>query len=184
MGARWELRVRREDGRGAGRARTAATAARRSVEALPLLAAPLGVRVAVEVIPNELSQPGSLAHFVDELDRTDVGICLDFGHAQLDGDVVDAIDIVSEHLAAVHVHDNRGRGDDHLLPFEGTIDWPGALTGIQKVGYDGPLMLEIERRAGANETLAKAVRARAGWSAFGNMRRGTRTTNARCREES
>ncbi len=73
---------------------------------------------------------------------------------------MDTIDVVSEHLAAVHVHDNRGRGDDHLVPFEGTIDWPGALTGIQKVGYDGPLMLEIEDRNAAKDTLAKAARAR------------------------
>jgi sugar phosphate isomerase/epimerase len=135
--------------------------ARRSVEALADLAAPLGVRVAVEVIPNELSRAGSLAHFVDELDRPDVGICLDFGHAHLDGDLVDTIDVVSEHLAAVHVHDNRGRSDDHLVPFDGTIDWPGALTGIQKVGYEGPLMLELEGRGAARETLAKAARARA-----------------------
>ncbi|HWF84382.1 MAG TPA: sugar phosphate isomerase/epimerase family protein [Vicinamibacterales bacterium] len=159
---RWQ----RSDAQGGGGEGTAAGAAgdtrdgaRRSIEALADLAVPLGVRVALEVIPNELSRAGSLVHFVDELDRPDVGICLDFGHAHLDGDLVDTIDIVSEHLAAVHVHDNRGRGDDHLVPFEGTIDWPGALTGIQKVGYDGPLVLEIEDRK-PKDTLAKAARAR------------------------
>jgi sugar phosphate isomerase/epimerase len=134
--------------------------ARRSVEALADLAAPLGVRLAAEVMPNELSRAGSLVHFVDELDRPEVGICLDFGHAHMDGDLVDTIDIVSEHLAAVQIHDNGGRADDHLVPFDGTIDWPGALTGIQKVGYDGPLMLEIEGRGPAKDTLAKAARAR------------------------
>jgi sugar phosphate isomerase/epimerase len=135
--------------------------ARRSVDALADLAEPLGVRLAVEIIPNELSRAGSLVHFVDEVDRPSVGICLDFGHAHLDGDLVDTIDIVSEHVTAVHVHDNRGRADDHLVPFEGTIDWPGALTGIQKVGYDGPLVLELDGRGPAKETLAKAARARA-----------------------
>ena len=96
------------------------------------------------MIPNELSRAGSLVHFVEEdLDDADVGICLDFGHAHLDGDVVDAIETVSEHLIATHVHDNRGRTDDHLVPFDGTIDWPGALTAVQKVGYDGTLMFEI-----------------------------------------
>ena len=75
------------------------------------LAEPLGVRVAVEVIPNELSRAGSLVHFVETrmLDGADVGICLDFGHAHMDGDLVDAIETVSEHLIATHVHDNRGR---------------------------------------------------------------------------
>jgi sugar phosphate isomerase/epimerase len=136
--------------------------ARRSVEALAVLGAPLGVKIAVEVIPNELSRAGSLVHFVEEtLDGIDVGICLDFGHAHLDGDLVDTIDVVSEHLVTTHVHDNQGRADDHLIPFEGTIDWPAALTGVQKVGYDGPLILEIEGRGPAKETLAKARRARA-----------------------
>jgi sugar phosphate isomerase/epimerase len=140
--------------------------ARRSIEELARMAAPLGVRIAVEVVPNELSRAGSLVHFVEE-DVTlaedlkgGIGICLDFGHAHIDGDVVDAIEIVSEHLVATHVHDNRGRNDDHLLPFEGTIDWPAALTAVQKVGYDGPLMLEINAQGSTKETLARARQTR------------------------
>jgi sugar phosphate isomerase/epimerase len=136
-------------------------AARRSVEELLRLAAPLGVRVAIEVIPNELSRAGSLVHFVEEvLDGSGAGICLDFGHAHMDGDLVDAIETVSEHLITTHVHDNRGRTDDHLVPFDGTIDWPAALTAVQKVGYDGPLLLEIAAHGSAKDTLGKARKAR------------------------
>jgi sugar phosphate isomerase/epimerase len=131
-------------------------AARRSIEELQRVAAPLGVHLALEVIPNELSRAGSLTHFVEtDLEGSNVGICLDFGHAHLDGDVVDAIETVSEHLIATHVHDNEGRNDNHLLPFDGTIDWGGALTAIQKVGYDGPLMLEIAAQGPTKETLKK-----------------------------
>jgi sugar phosphate isomerase/epimerase len=136
-------------------------AARRSVEELQRKAEPLGVSIAVEVIPNELSRAGSLVHFVESvLDTADVGICLDFGHAHMDGDLVEAIETVSEHLITTHVHDNRGRTDDHLLPFEGTIDWPGALTAIQKVGYDGTLLLEIAGQGAPKETLQRARKAR------------------------
>jgi len=125
------------------------------------MAEPLGVRIAVEVIPNELSRAGSLVHFIDEdLEAPGVGICLDFGHAHLDGDVVDAIETVSEHLIATHVHDNRGRNDDHLTPFDGTIDWASALTAVQKVGYDGTLMLEIGPQRSTKDTLKKAQTAR------------------------
>jgi sugar phosphate isomerase/epimerase len=135
--------------------------ARRSVEALQRLAAPLDVRVAVEVIPNELSRAASLVHFVEEdLEAVDVGVCLDFGHAHMDGDLIDAIETVSGHLMTTHVHDNTGRADDHLVPFDGTIDWPAAMTAIQKVGYDQTLMFEIGARGPAKETLRKAQRAR------------------------
>ena len=119
------------------------------------------MRIAVEVIPNELSRAGSLVHFVERtVDAGDVGICLDTGHAQMDGDLGEAIELVSEHLIAVEAHDNKGRTDDHLLPFEGSIDWPGALTSVQKVGYDGPLMLEIGRRGPTKAILAAARKAR------------------------
>jgi sugar phosphate isomerase/epimerase len=136
-------------------------AARRSVDSLQRAAAPLGVRIAIEVIPNEFSQPGSLVHFVETVvDAADVGICLDLGHAHLDGDVVDAIETVSEHLLAVHVHDNHRRGDEHLLPFNGSIDWAASLTALQKVGYDGTMMLEIGPQGSTRDTLAAAKQTR------------------------
>jgi sugar phosphate isomerase/epimerase len=137
-------------------------AARRSINALATLARPLGVNIAVELIPNELSRAGSLVHFVEDvLDAGAASICLDLGHAHLEGDVVDTIETVSEHIAAVHAHDNRGRADDHLLPFEGTMDWPAAMTALQKVGYDGTVVLEVGPLGSTKETLVRARTARA-----------------------
>jgi sugar phosphate isomerase/epimerase len=135
--------------------------ARRSVEELQRLAAPLGVKVAVEVIPNELSRVGSLVHFVEnDIEVSDVGICLDFGHAHLDGDLLDAIETVSGHLITTHVHDNGGKSDEHLVPFDGTIDWAAAMTAVQKVGYDRTLVLELPTHGSPKETLARSRAAR------------------------
>ena len=136
-------------------------AARRSIEELSAIAEPLGVKIAVEVIPNELSRAGSLVHFVEDVvDASDIGICFDTGHAQIDGDVVDAVETVSEHLLAVELHDNNRRTDDHLVPFDGAIDWPSVLTSVQKVGYDGPMILEISGRGPTKEILSRARKAR------------------------
>ncbi len=144
-----------------GQGENSRDAARRSVEALCRVAAPLGVRVAAEVFPNELSRPGSLVHFLErDVDGTGAVLCLDVGHAHLEGPVADAVELVSEHLASVDLHDNTGRVDDHRVPFEGTIDWPTALTTMQKVGYDGPLMLELAPRGGSADVLDRAARAR------------------------
>ena len=96
------------------------TAAFRSVEDICRLAEPLGVRVALEVIPNDLSTPAALVTMLEEdLDAPHAGICLDFGHAHLMGDVADAVETAAEHLITTHVHDNRRRDDDHLVPFAG-----------------------------------------------------------------
>ena len=139
-------------------------AAKRSIEALAGAAEPLGVRIAVEVIPNDLSRASSLAQLLDDdIELPNVGLCLDAGHARIDhpgGDVAEAIELVSGHLFAVDVHDNRGRSDDHLVPFEGAIDWASTLTTVQKVGYDGALTFEPALRGAAKDTLARAREAR------------------------
>jgi sugar phosphate isomerase/epimerase len=135
-------------------------AARRSIETLAALARPLDVTIAVELIPNELSKSGSLVHFVEDvLEAGAAGICLDIGHAHLEGDVMDVIETVAEHIVAVHAHDNRGRSDDHLVPFEGTVDWASAMTALQKVGYDGSLIVEPVARGTTKDTLARTRQA-------------------------
>jgi sugar phosphate isomerase/epimerase len=117
--------------------------------------------VAVEVIPNRLSTAEALVRLIEDEDLSDVGICLDVGHARLQGEVVDAIETVAGYLVTTHVHDNRGRNDDHLVPFDGVIDWATTLMTLQKVGYTGTLMMELAASAeGPAVTLARAARAR------------------------
>ena len=136
-------------------------AARRSVEELAALAAEVGVRVALEVIPNDLSAAGTLVRLIEEdLDGIDVGICLDYGHAHLMGDLGDAIETISGHLWTTHVHDNGGRRDDHLVPFAGSIDWDAAMMATQKIGYDGVLMLEVGDTGNPVDVLQRSAKAR------------------------
>jgi sugar phosphate isomerase/epimerase len=163
-GARQGLQPGQPLRQGSGQAYDGRAAARRSIEELQRVAAPLGVQIALEVIPNELSRAGSLVHFVendvDGLEGRPVGICLDFGHAHMDGDVVDAIETVSEHLIATHVHDNRRREDDHLAPFLGSINWDMALMTMQKIGYDGTYLMELANTGSPAAVLDEARRAR------------------------
>jgi len=127
----------------AGKPREAA----REVERLAGLASPLGVAIAVDSSSDSMSPAGSLVHFVETLDEA-AGICLDFAHAQRSGDLVDAIETVSEHLITTHV------------PVDSAIDWPSALTAVQKVGYEGPFVFDIAGRMAAKETLQRARRVR------------------------
>ena len=69
--------------------------ARRSVEDIVDMAARANVRVTLEVIPNPLSSAAALVNLVEEdLDGLDVGVCLDYGHAHLMGDLGEAIEEV------------------------------------------------------------------------------------------
>ena len=136
-------------------------AARRSIDELVALAAQVDVRVAIEVIPNPLSGASDLLDLIEEdLDGLDVGICLDYGHAHLMGDLGEAIETVSGHLLTTHVHDNGGRRDDHLVPFAGTIEWEAAMMSTQKIGYDGIFMLEVGDTGDPVDVLRRSVKAR------------------------
>jgi len=138
-----------------------AEAARRSVEELVEIAAAVNVRVALEVIPNTLSSADGLARFVeDALEGLDVGVCLDYGHAHMMGDLGEAIEELSGHLWTTHVHDNHGKKDDHLTPYAGTIDWDAAMMETQKIGYDGVLMFEVADTGDPVEVLRRCAKAR------------------------
>lgn len=137
-------------------------AARRSLEHLQDVAEGAGVTLALEIVPNRLSSAAALVTLIeDELELPGLRVCLDFGHAHLMGDLLDAIETVSGHVVTTHVHDNGGRRDDHLLPFEGRIGWDGALMALQKIGYDGALIFELAAAADPRAVLERADRARA-----------------------
>ncbi len=116
----------------------------RSLETLREAAGGSGVQLALEVIPNSISSARALVTVIEEeLEATDLGICLDCGHAYLMGDLVDAIEEVAGHLVTTHLHDNRRESDDHLVPFDGGIDWAEAAMTLQKVGYEGVWLFEL-----------------------------------------
>jgi sugar phosphate isomerase/epimerase len=138
-----------------------AGAARRSVEQIAAMAAAVNVKVAIEVIPNPLSSAVALARLVEEeLEGIDVGVCLDYGHANLMGDLGEAIESLSGHIWTTHVHDNGGTKDDHLVPFAGRINWDLAVMETQKVGYEGVLMLEVSDTGDPLDVLRRSMQAR------------------------
>jgi sugar phosphate isomerase/epimerase len=137
------------------------SAAIRSADEICAAAAAAGVKVAFEVIPNDLSSAAALAAMLDrDLDATSAGVCLDFGHAHMAGDAADAVETLAEHLVATHVHDNHGRDDEHLVPYRGTINWDMVLQTLQKVGYEGAYVMELAATGAPVDVLEDARRAR------------------------
>ncbi|MEQ1573360.1 MAG: TIM barrel protein [Vicinamibacterales bacterium] len=125
-------------------------------------AAQLRVTIALEVIPSPPAPAASLVRLIeDELDGIDLGICLDYGHAHLMGDLGEAIEAVSGHMVTTHLHDNGGARDEHLVPFAGGIDWDAAMMETQKIGYDGVLMFELAGAGSPVDVLKRTAHARA-----------------------
>ena len=105
-----------------------------------------GVEIAVE---NRLEEtfgatPRDLLLLVERTDPSYIGICLDTGHANIRGlNIADFIKAVGEHLIATHIHDNDGKGDQHLPPLMGNIRWSEFVEAIRLIGYRRPLIAEI-----------------------------------------
>jgi len=136
-------------------------AAIRSVEEIHGAAGAVGVQVALEVMGNSLSTPPGLIEILERaFDGADLGICMDVGHAHLLGDTAEAIETTSEYLVTTHIHDNRRQSDDHLVPFQGSIDWAATVMAFEKIGYDGVLMYEVKAAESPRAVLERAVAAR------------------------
>ena len=109
-----------------------------------------GVLVSLEnmLAPREGFRVGTsvaeLKEAVKNLHCEEVGICLDTGHANYNGlEVAEEVREAGDLLAALHINDNDGSRDQHLVPGEGTIDWHSFLEALKDTGYDGLLMFEI-----------------------------------------
>src|SRR5215467_14458641 len=119
-------------------------AAMTSIEHLRAFAKPLGVRILVENIPNDLSTPDRLVEFIRTTHFDDMGVCFDTGHANIMGDVPSAFETLKPYIHSTHVHDNAKDRDSHLWPGSGTIDWKQTLELLNTAPHRPPLLLEIE----------------------------------------
>ena len=138
-----------------------AGAMRRSAEALAEAAAGTDVRLAFELIPNDLSTPDALIGLLEgDLDLGQAGACLDFGHAHMWSSAPEAAEALSGYVITTHVHDNNGREDSHLVPFAGSVDWATTAMAMAKIGYVGPWIFEVADHGDAGSVLARTVGAR------------------------
>jgi sugar phosphate isomerase/epimerase len=129
-----------------------------SIEHLRAFAKPLGVRILLENIPNELSTPDRLMELIKGAHFDDVGVCFDFGHAHLEGSVRVGFEILRNHIRSTHVHDNAKDKDSHLWPGQGTIDWKEAMELLRSAPQTPPLLLELaeDEKVNALEKLGPA----------------------------
>lgn len=87
-----------------------------------------------------------LCELVDALNHPLAGICWDTGHAKLSGlDQRKQIAMLGSRLKTLHIQDNDGFNDDHLLPYTrglNGVDWCSVVEGLKAASYSGTLNLE------------------------------------------
>jgi len=68
--------------------------------------------------------------------------CWDTGHANCEGFQYDQIMTLGDDLYALHVNDNRGERDDHIIPYMGTLNLDDLMHALIDVGYKGVFTFE------------------------------------------
>ena len=121
-------------------------------EALLVLArsaAEYGVRVTVENMANVDGFIGRSPQDVVAMLECGVGFTFDVGHAHTTHSIDSFLEVPADHI---HLHDNRGQVDEHLILGEGSIDWEKLLNTLNR--YTGAYVIEARNlREGAQSFL-------------------------------
>ena len=125
-----------------------------SLEHLILHARHAGVTICVENTLSEMGDPAYLRAFVDETRLTGLRFNFDIGHAHLSEfpeqeRIEKCFAPLRDLVSSVHLHDNHGEKDEHLPPYDGSIDWPTAINTLRSAPQtDLPLILELKEKTG------------------------------------
>jgi len=108
-------------------------------------------------LENMISQKEFLCRDVGELmgmagGIDGIGLTFDFGHANTIGKVPEFLDRVGE-ANHIHIHDNHGVSDEHLLLGAGNIDWKTVGKSIA-TRYSGVVVVEGRSVEEAKRSLA------------------------------
>lgn len=88
----------------------------------------------------------SLIGAIRKTGMDNIKICLDTGHLNIRKrqEHEDFIRVCGkQYLQALHIADNDGRSDEHLLPGGGTVDWKKTAAALIEIGYDRLLNFEV-----------------------------------------
>ncbi|MGC9319000.1 MAG: sugar phosphate isomerase/epimerase family protein [Armatimonadota bacterium] len=90
-----------------------------------------------------------LHELIDAVGADCMGICLDVGHANVQGlTMAEGVRQCGERLIALHIQDNDGNSDQHLAPGRGSIDWEAGIGALRELGFEGIFNLEIPGERG------------------------------------
>ena len=114
-----------------------------AIEHLQAFSRPLGVKLLLENLTNEVTEAPNLVEILRIGHFKDVGICLDTGHAHIGGGVAAAIAELKPLIRTSHIHDNHGQRDEHLWPGDGSIAWKETMQELRTAPELAAAVLEI-----------------------------------------
>lgn len=119
-----------------------------SLDTLACLQEECGVMVCVENMGAWECCHFRTPSFLPELTSRGLHCTLDCGHARLNGNLDEFLELGN--FCHIHLHNNDGKGDDHGACSDGTIDFPGIWN---KIPQTTTLVIETRELASADQSL-------------------------------
>ena len=89
---------------------------------------------------------------IDYVDHPLFHACWDVGHGNMqEMSEYDSLMILGDHVRAVHIQDNNGNSDAHMVPFCGTMNMDSIMNGLLDIGYKGYFTFEARNIFAASD---------------------------------
>lgn len=100
-------------------------------------------RLGVDLAFENIQRPEYLDVIFGRISESNVKFCYDIGHENCFSKGSDCLIAFGERLAALHLHDNDGSEDSHLIPFDGNIDYDSFAKKLSAAVGRGSVSLEV-----------------------------------------
>lgn len=125
------------------------------------LAAEYGVILALENGPMKVLEE-AMDYIVQKNLQDNLGICVDTGHASMHMDkdpenVLKHLRTFRDHLLQLHIHDNQGKTDDHIIPGTGRISWPEVMDILGEKKQSLPLIFELKTSGAPMDAVLESI---------------------------
>lgn len=123
-----------------------AQALRQSMQDFAAFGDELGVTYLIEnITPSHCfghDAPG-LARMIREIDHPRVRMCFDTGHANVSGGILSMFPPCADMVTYLHINDNLGDRDSHLIPGDGSVPWNDLREHMAALPDNVSAMLEL-----------------------------------------
>lgn len=106
-----------------------------------------GIGLLVEPRVGEVvSNSDAMLRMLEQVDDDNLGVILDIGHQYAQKELIPlSIEKLGAHMKYMHIADNDGRDNRHLVPGNGTVDWDEIFRLLKRRNFDGYFSVDLEQ---------------------------------------
>ena len=106
-----------------------------------------------------ISNTDALLRLMDAVGDPNVGAILDTAHLNAQKEILPlSIEKMGSRIYYLHVADNDGRENQHLVPGDGAIDWHGVFTCLKKHHFDGYVAVDVGNVPDTDDAYRRSIR--------------------------